>query len=243
MNALLIDPIASWLGPWSEQLCLESIGLRLLLTIVLASVIGWERHDKRHSAGLRTFVLTTLTGATAMLLDQYLVYNRGAGMYIISSAVVLGAAVISVNSIVFSSRNQIRGLTTAVGLWACSVMGLCAGAGYYTATVCVFVCIYICLSLFPVVEIYLKDRSNHFEILLELTNSLYLRDFITTIRKLGLSVDDIENNPAYVNSGLYVYMISFSITSRELKKYKSHDEIIQALSTLDYVYYIEEMER
>ena len=32
-----------------------------------------------------------------------------------------------------------------------------------------------------------------------------------------------------------------SVSSRELKKYKSHSEIIQALSTLDYVCHIAEM--
>ena len=76
---------------------------------------------------------------------------------------------------------------------------------------------------------------------LELINSSYLQDFVTTIRKLGLKIDDIELNPAYVNSGLSVYSVAISISSKELKKYKTHKEIIEALSTLNYVYHIEEM--
>ena len=90
-------------------------------------------------------------------------------------------------------------------------------------------------------EFYLKNRSNHFEIHLELKNSLNLQNFVTTIRKLGLRIDAIEMNPAYANSGLSVYSIAISISSAELKQYKTHKEIIEALRTLDYVYHIEEM--
>ena len=86
-----------------------------------------------------------------------------------------------------------------------------------------------------------KNRSNHFEIHLELKSSSHLQDFVTTIRKLGVIIDDIELNPAYVNSGLSVYSVAVSITSGELKKYKTHEEIIEALGSLDYVYHIEEM--
>jgi putative Mg2+ transporter-C (MgtC) family protein len=74
-------------------------------------------------------------------------------------------------------------------------------------------------------------------------NSTYLQNFVTTIRRLGLTIDDIESNPAYVNSGLSVYSVAITISSAELKKYKTHKEIIEALKTLDYVYHIEEMQR
>ena len=68
-----------------------------------------------------------------------------------------------------------------------------------------------------------------------------MKDFVTTIRELGIRVDDIESNPAYINSGLSVYTVSVSIISDELKKYKTHHEIIEALKSLEYVYHIEEM--
>lgn len=70
------------------------------------------------------------------------------------------------------------------------------------------------------IEIYLKNRSNHFEVHLELKNSSYLKDFTTTLRELGLKIDDIEANPAYLNSGLSVYTVSLSIISDELKNIK-----------------------
>ena len=76
---------------------------------------------------------------------------------------------------------------------------------------------------------------------LELNNKSDLKSFTATIRRLGMRIDDIEANPAYVNSGLSVYTVSFTISSRELKRYKKHSDIIEALASLDYVSYIEEM--
>ena len=76
---------------------------------------------------------------------------------------------------------------------------------------------------------------------LELKNIEYLRDFVTVSRRLGLRIDDIESNPAYVGSGLSVYTITVTICSSELKKYKTHHEIIEALKSLDYIYHLEEL--
>ena len=235
-----MDPIAMRLGAWSVEIGAASVIFRILLSVLLAAVIGCERSSKRHSAGLRTFILVSLASTVAMLLDIYL-SSQGDELYIISAATVLAAAIISGNSMLFSSRNQIKGLTTSMGLWATGIIGLTAGAGLYTVTLVSFAALLCCLSLFPAFETYLKNRSNHFEVHLELKSSEYLQDFVTTIRRLGLFIDDIESNPAYVNSGLSVYSIAISIDSAELKKYKTHKEIIEALKTLDYIYHIEEM--
>ena len=104
-----------------------------------------------------------------------------------------------------------------------------------------FILLLCCLSCFPAFETYLKNRSNHFEVHLELKNKNNLQDFTATIRRLGLKIDDIEANPAYLNSGLSVYSVSITISSAQLKKYKTHSEIIAALATLEYVNHIEEM--
>lgn len=235
-----MDPIAMRLGAWSVEIGAASVIFRILLSVALAAVIGCERSSKRHSAGLRTFILVSLASTVAMLLDIYL-SSKGDELYIISASTVIAAAIISVNSMLFSSRNQIKGLTTSMGLWATGIIGLTAGAGLYTVTLVSFAALLCCLSLFPAFETYLKNRSNHFEVHLELKSSEYLQDFVTVIRRLGLFIDDIESNPAYVNSGLSVYSIAISIDSAELKKYKTHKEIIEALKTLDYIYHIEEM--
>lgn len=235
------DIIAKLLGEWSSEINVWSVLFRIGISLLLSSIIGCERSSKRHSAGLRTFILVSLATTVSMMLDIFLLKSFGVGLYVISAAAVVGIAIITVNSILFSARNQIKGLTTSVGLWATGIIGLAVGAGFYTATIVVFVALVLCLSAFPRFEKYLKDRSNHFEVHLELKDIRYLQNFVTTIRELGLTIDDIELNSAYANSGLSVYSIAISIRREELKKYKTHEEIIDALRSLDYIYHIEEM--
>ena len=233
----LHDPIAALLGSWAAEINVWSALLRIALAILCSAIIGCERATKRHAAGLRTFMLACLASAIAMMVDQSL----GGGIPIVSAAAVIGVAIISSNSILYSSRSQIKGLTTSMGLWAIVALGLAIGAGLYALALIGFGAMLCCLSLFPPFEAYLKDRSNHFEVHLELKDRRTLQDFVATIRRLGLRIDDIESNPAYLNSGLSVYSISVTITSPELKKYKRHDEIIEALRSLDYVYFIDEL--
>ncbi len=238
----MLDPIASYLGPWSQEINCFSIAIRIFLAFLLAAIIGCERSNKRYPAGLRTFVVIALATTISMLLDLYCVQYCKTDSFILSGASVLSIAVISVHSLLFSSRGQIKGLTTAAGLWGCGMIGLSVGAGLYFMAVTAFIALLICLNWLPVAEGYLQARSNHFEIHLELKDSKYLQDFASTIRRLGLVIDAIENNTAYVDSGLSVYSIAISITPQEQKKYKSHTEIIEALRCLDYIYHVEEMQ-
>ena len=66
------DPIAAYLGEWSQTLNTGSVLLRIGIMVLLASVIGCERSSKRHSAGLRTFVLVSFASTVSMILDVYL---------------------------------------------------------------------------------------------------------------------------------------------------------------------------
>lgn len=234
------DCIVSMLGAWAGELNTGSILLRIVLSLVLSSIIGCERSSKRHSAGLRTFMIVSLASTTAAIIEVYLL-GSGQSVMWITAAVIVGSASISGYSILFSSKGQIKGLTTSAGLWACGIIGIATGIGLYTASLIAYAALLCSLSFFPAFEKYLKDKSNHFEVHLELKNKTDLGYFTATIRRLGMRIDDIELNPAYLNSGLSVYTVSFTISSQELKKYKKHSEIIEALRSLDYISYIEEI--
>lgn len=234
---MIVDPIADLLGAWATEINICSVLLRVAASVVMGMLIGCERSSKRHAAGLRTFMLVSLASTVAILMDLYL----GRDLFLLSAASVIGIAIITVNSVLFTSRNQIKGLTTSVGLWASGILGLAIGAGLYTITLVAFLALLCSLSLFPHVEGYLKNRSNHFEVHLELKNVAFLQNFVATIRELGLTIDEIEANTAYLNSGLAVYSLAVTITGKELRKYKTHTEIIRALGSLEYVNHIEEI--
>lgn len=235
------DPIAQLLGLWSENITIFSIVLRLCLSLIFSAIIGYERAEKRHSAGLRTFMLVTMSSTMAMIIDLFIISQTTIKFPILSGATIIASAMLSGNSILFSSKNQIKGLTTSTALWAFSILGLVVGAGLYTVSIILFILLIFVTAFATKLEKRFKDRSNHFEINLELKNKNNLQDFVTTLRKFGLKIDDIESNPAFVGSGLSVYSITLTIMSEELKKYKTHSEIIEALSSLEYVNHIEEI--
>ena len=222
------DPIDILSQGWLGDFNIWTILIRIVLALSVGIIFGLERSRKRHTAGLRTFSFVSLFSAIAALLDVFLMANFKVVFPAITTAVVLGGAIIAGNTLLYSSKSQIKGLTTAIALWLMSIIGGCFGAGLYTAALISAVLAYIALNVIPKLEFYLKNRSNHFEIHLEL--------------KLGLKIDDIEANPAYNNTGLGVFSISLTIKTKELKKFKTHKEIIEALSTLEYINCIEEID-
>lgn len=238
---LFNDPLAELLGKWACEPGLPCVLFRIALALVLSAIIGWERSSKRHAAGMRTFMLVTLASAVTMLLDITVAGSEGRPLFLLSAATVIAVALIGTNSILYSSRSQIKGLTTAFAVWSCTLLGFLAGGGMYSFALTLFAAMLCSLYFFPSIELYLKNRSNHFEVHLELKDAAYLQSFVATIRELGMKIDDIELNQAYMRSGLSVYSVAISIGSEELKKYKTHGEIIEALSSLEYIYHIEEM--
>ncbi len=237
----IIDPLAKVMGDWSVSISIGSIFLRLFLSLILSAILGCERASKRHSAGLRTFIVVSVASTIAGAIDMFLIESCGVKFAFLSAASIIALAILSNNAVLFSSRSQIKGLTTSVSLWACGIIGLAIGVGFYTVALISFVVLLCCLSLFPKIEMYLKNRSNHFEVHLELDNKNNLPLFLATIRDLGLRIDEFELNTAYLNSGLSVYTMALTIISPELKKYKTHTEIIAAIMSLKYVNHIEEM--
>ncbi|MBR4599599.1 MAG: MgtC/SapB family protein, partial [Treponema sp.] len=111
---MITDPIATLLGSWSSNLNGYSIFFRIVLSVLLSSLIGWERSSKRHSAGFRTFMVVTLSGTVVMLVDLYINSTFGGQFFILSAMSIVSAARIATRTLYFSSRNQIMGLTTSV---------------------------------------------------------------------------------------------------------------------------------
>ena len=107
---------------------------RLVLSAMLAGVIGYERERHGRAAGFRTHILvgvgSCLTMATAIyLMDVFAgrvtIDPTRMGSQVISGIGFLGAGTI------LRFGTSIRGLTTAASLWVAAGIGLAAGAGFY----------------------------------------------------------------------------------------------------------------
>ena len=239
----IVDPIVSALGEsgkWLASLEIGTVLIRLFLAIFLSGIIGMERAVKRHAAGLRTYVLVCVASCIAMLADLFLfeTYNAGDPARI-GAQVISGIGFLGAGTILVTSRNHIKGLTTAAGLWACACLGLAIGAGFYTVSLIGFILIAIALLFMPKLEHLFTKRTGRYELHIEFEERASLKEFVSHVRSLGMEVIQVENNPAYANSGLSVYTIL--ISNKNVKLFKEHGDFVEDIKKLPYVEFVEEI--
>lgn len=235
------DPIVKLLGDkfiWLSELTVGSIIIRLVLVILFSGIVGIERASKKHEAGLRTYILVCLGAAVAMLTNQFIFETFKTGdVGRIAAQVISGIGFLGAGTILITSRNQIKGLTTAACLWACACMGLAIGIGFYTLTIIGFLLIIIVLILLPALEKKFTKLGNTYNLHIELLSRTDLKELITLSRNMNMKILSIDRNTAYANSGLSVYTISFKV----LKKDESNDNFLQIIQDLPYVNHVEEL--
>ena len=110
-----------------------SVCLRMVLAVVCGGAIGVEREFKRRPAGFRTHILICLGAAMTTLTGQYLylVMHYYTDMARLGAQVIAGVGFIGAGTIIVTKRQRVKGLTTAAGLWAAAIVGLCLGSGFY----------------------------------------------------------------------------------------------------------------
>ncbi|MBQ9863557.1 MAG: MgtC/SapB family protein, partial [Lachnospiraceae bacterium] len=125
-----------------------AIVVRILVSVVLGGIIGLERGLKNRPAGLRTYMLVCVGSCLIMLTNQYIyqMYNVGDPVRM-GAQVVSGIGFLGAGTIVVTRRNQIKGLTTAAGLWASAAVGLAVGIGLYEAAILGGAAIFLVLSI------------------------------------------------------------------------------------------------
>ena len=116
--------------------------LRLLIAFLIGGIIGYERSHRFKEAGIRTHILVCVTATLLMLVSKYgfadlmneegivLLGTRGADSARIAAQVVSGISFLCAG-VIFKVGSNIRGLTTAAGIWMTAGIGLAIGAGMY----------------------------------------------------------------------------------------------------------------
>ena len=235
----LVDPIISFLKwDWLADITIWSIVIRLILAVLGGGIIGVERASKHHAAGFRTYILVCLGSSIAMMTNQFLFETFGTGDGArLGAQVISGIGFLGAGTILVTSRNQIRGLTTAAGLWGCACLGLAIGIGFYTLALVGFVIFITVLTFLPKIEKFFIVKSTVFEIHIEFGCRADLKTFISIARDMNLKIYSIEHNPAYASSGLSVYSITFN-DMNEVKQ--QHDVYIKKFAELEFVHFVEE---
>lgn len=103
--------------------------LRLTLAAILGGILGIERESQGKAAGLRTHMLVAL-GAALFVLSADPTGEVNDAMSRVIQGVVAGVGFLGAGTILKSeSLANVRGLTTAAGLWLTAAMGVAVGLG------------------------------------------------------------------------------------------------------------------
>lgn len=139
---------------------LQEIVIRLLLSMFIGGVIGFERQYANRPAGLRTHIMVCM-GATIIALIQVEIAAGAIQDAIATPAlagvirsdqgrliaqVVSGIGFLGAGTIIVT-KQSVTGLTTAASLWAVAGVGIAVGMGYYAIAISSFVAIFTALTL------------------------------------------------------------------------------------------------
>ena len=222
---------------WRE-ITLLSIPCRILAALVLSGVIGMERGLKNRAAGFRTYMLVCIGSCMIMMINQFSYQSTGLGDPVrMGAQVISGIGFLGAGSIIVTTHNQIKGLTTAAGLWTSACIGLSLGFGMYEVALVGGIAIFLVLTLLHKWENRMRRNAKVLTVYIELSPGFGLSDFLQTTRELALDVSNLQlesDNSAAHNT------VCFMTTVRGKERVK-RDALLTMLHGMPCVRYLEEL--
>lgn len=167
--------------------------IRLGFAIVLGAVIGLERGSNKRPAGLRTHMLVCVGSCVVMMTNLFL-YQSGLDTdpARLGAQVVTGMGFLGAGSILLTSGNRIKGLTTAAGLWASACLGLAIGSGFYIAGAIGGLMVFLSLSIFHRVENVVFRIRGTANVYVEVDSYHNFRMLRAMLEEEGVKVSNVE---------------------------------------------------
>ena len=217
---------------------LLTVSVRLVIALICGGIIGIERERKQRPAGFRTHILICVGATMTTLTSQYIAFELQAvtDLARLGAQVIAGIGFIGAGTIIVTKRKNVKGLTTAAGLWASAIVGLCSGAGFIEGaliTAFIIVVVELFLSRF---EYFMISNARAINIFVEFNDTTSLTSIIDTVKESSSYIRDIEitksNNEA--NN-------SCAIFSLQMPRKTSHDKMLNDIAKLDGVVSVEEL--
>jgi putative Mg2+ transporter-C (MgtC) family protein len=123
--------------------------LRILVSVILGAIIGYEREISHKPAGLRTHMFVCMGSCLFTIASFFMIPENASGsadVTRIAAGVVAGISFIGAGSII-ALRGDVKGLTTAASLWVMAAIGLMVGMGNYLLPIVATIISYIILRL------------------------------------------------------------------------------------------------
>lgn len=238
----LFDPI--------RDIGLISLVAKISLSVLFGGLIGLERGQKHRAAGSRTYMIVCLGAALTMILSQYEFYMLSNNWEAISSAlgiktdvsrfgaqVINGIGFLGAGTIIVTGRQEVKGLTTAAGLWASACMGLAIGAGFYECAIMGFALILITTILFNKLGSWIVMRARNMDLYVEFSEMENLGEIISTIKGMEIQIFDVDIQREKTSNGVTIG----AVLSTRLPKGQTHSHVMSAISKFDFVTLVDEI--
>ena len=222
-----------------RDISILSVGIRLLLTFLCGALIGLEREFKRRPAGFRTHILICVGAAMTTMTGQYLFLSQGlfTDMARLGAQVIAGVGFIGAGTIIVTRRNQIKGLTTAAGLWTCAIVGLAIGAGFYEGGLIATALVLLSELVISNLEYTFMRRHPEINVYLEFRSRSVLETVFDGLKKDNVKVRNLEITRTKEKD----VMNSSAIFTLRFQKAVPAEEVLASIRAVDGVYLAEEL--
>ncbi|MBQ5671260.1 MAG: MgtC/SapB family protein [Oscillospiraceae bacterium] len=225
-----------------------SVAARLILAMLFGGMLGINRAKKRRAAGFRTYMLVCLGATLAMLLGQYeteLLMTHGGELanavgnrvdvVRFGAQVINGIGFLGAGTVIVTSHQEVKGLTTAAGLWASACAGLAIGAGFYECALVALILMWMCIKFLPEIEDLIIERARNMNIYVEFASMNALGEIISCFKSMDVHIYDVDINraPTGYHPG--------AVFSVRLEQWRPHAEILATVSHLENVTKINEV--
>jgi putative Mg2+ transporter-C (MgtC) family protein len=135
------------------------IVVRLGMAGLLGGVLGWEREHAGKAAGVRTHMLVAMGAALFVLVSQQAGIGPADSSRVLQG-IIAGVGFLGAGTILKGDgENQVKGLTTAAGIWLTAAIGVAAGLGQEATAVLTTVLALVVLWAIPLVQAVAEKRA------------------------------------------------------------------------------------
>lgn len=229
------------LGIALKEVTVLSTLVRLSLAAVCGGTIGMERGRRRRAAGLRTHMLVCIGAALVMITNQYVVSEfGGSDPARLGAQVISGIGFLGVGTIIVDRQHQVRGLTTAAGLWACACMGLALGIGFYYGALAAYVFILSTIIILNKLEQHVIGKSRIMEVYTEFEAQKDISRFVNLMYQNLIKIEYLEIIKPRNYHGENDNRAAATMTLR-LPKRHQHSKVLDELDNAPGLLIIEEL--
>ena len=215
-----------------------SIVIRLLAAVIAGGIIGFDRAMKRRGAGMKTHVLVCLGATLVMMTGQFIQINYEGNMDVarLGAQVISGVGFLGVGTIIVTGRNQVRGLTTAAGLWTCACIGLAIGIGFIDGAFLTLALVVFSFKILSKVDGWIERYAKSYELYLEFPTNKCVSAFISEMHEQGIKISNFEIGKSKIKGEGPNALVCI-----EVKEKKRRITILDEIRKMECVKYVEEL--